>query len=139
MKNEKYLKKRHNTWWFQRRVPKNLQHLFDREIHSESLQTDSLALALCRRNEILADWSALATSGNPATRFESHLRLLKQKQLNSPDSRDTAPSGFAGFREQAYAALTTIQERLGDLGDNTDEALKKAQIDPAELTFPPSR
>lgn len=54
MPDTKYIKSRHNKWYFQRRVPKALRHLYpDTEILELSLETGDLRLARERRDIIL--------------------------------------------------------------------------------------
>lgn len=80
--DNKYLKKRNNrdVWLFSKRIPKQLQHLYEgKEVLTKSLKTSCIKTARLRRNALLAEMSLLeeqAIDGGRAN-FISFYRTLK--------------------------------------------------------------
>ncbi len=87
----KYLKKRKNrdVWLFSKRIPKQIQHLYEgKEVYTKSLQTSCIKTARLRRNALLAEMSLKeeqAIDGGRAT-FISFYRTLKEaKEIHGYD------------------------------------------------------
>lgn len=81
--DNKYLKKRNNrdVWLFSKRIPKQLQHLYEgKEVLTKSLKTSCIKTARLRRNALLAEMSLQeeqSIDGGRAT-FISFYRTLKE-------------------------------------------------------------
>ncbi|HHF3090609.1 site-specific integrase [Vibrio alginolyticus] len=87
----KYLKKRKNrdVWLFSKRIPKQIQHLYEgKEVYTKSLKTSCIKTARLRRNAILAEMSLKeeqAIDGGRAT-FVSFYKTLKEaKEIHGYD------------------------------------------------------
>ena len=83
----KYLKKRKNrdVWLFSKRIPKQLQYLYEgKEVYTKSLQTSCIKTARLRRNMLLAEMSIQeeqAIDGSRATFVSYYKTLTEAKNL----------------------------------------------------------
>ena len=73
----KHLRKRHNVYYHQRRVPKRLVPVFQVEAYLRTLETSDLATAIKRADEITAQWDTLLESSSTGTLYnEIHARTV---------------------------------------------------------------
>ncbi|WP_158538138.1 tyrosine-type recombinase/integrase [Corallincola holothuriorum] len=108
MSKDQYLKKRGNIWWYRRRVPASLQHLYPNQTDIiKSLHTDSLKLARLRRDEITATISAqLSSSYDPdRIRFKALVDQLRKED----------PETMWELEYQGFSNKSTEDEREKDL------------------------
>ncbi|MEZ8695353.1 tyrosine-type recombinase/integrase [Vibrio splendidus] len=113
MSSKKHLRLRGNIWWYQRRVPKQLKHLYPNEnMITESLETGDLKEAQRKRDMIngrLAERQL--TSPNPSRqRFHELVHSLKEDKMKHPYSWDE-PYDYeklASTDETFLHALTTV-------------------------------
>ncbi|WP_162299719.1 site-specific integrase [Marinospirillum perlucidum] len=93
MNDRKYLKLRHNTWYFQKRVPKALKPLYpDADIIEKSLETGDIKEARHRRDIILGQLRQrehlIKIESEPRQRFRRYvdeLRQVAQDRFVGPD------------------------------------------------------
>lgn len=87
----KHLKLRGNVWWYQRRVPKALQHIYKNEKQiTFSLNTGDIRIAKSKRDKFNGELASKQLSGaNPdAARFRHFVRQLQADKQDSPDDWD---------------------------------------------------
>lgn len=148
---DQYLKLRNNVWWYQRRVPKALKHLYpDIGVYSVSLKTSDIYVARKLRDQVNAKFSSteLVTVNEDAKRFRNLVRELEaERQINSdwdmpfyPD-RLIERKDFAtlhayetvkGKRNHSHLYAFTLKEAYADWlirhGKNkTDETQRKVK------------
>ncbi|EWH02538.1 tyrosine-type recombinase/integrase [Halomonas sp. BC04] len=87
--DRKHLKLRHNTWYFQKRVPKALKHQFpDRDIIEQSLETGDIREAREKRDIILGQLRQrehlLKVQSQPRQRFLSYVEKLSKIVVDEP-------------------------------------------------------
>jgi|SRR5690625_2701298 len=83
MNDRKHLKLRHNTWYFQKRVPKALKALYpDRDIIEQSLETGDIREAREKRDILLGQLRQrerlLKVQEQPRQRFLQYVDQLSQ-------------------------------------------------------------
>ena len=81
----RYLKQRHNVYWFQRRPPIKLHEVLGSKIVSQNLHTSDLATAIRKRDIIIKEWEALAKEARAPELYKERLLALQ----NEPDLSDS--------------------------------------------------
>lgn len=89
MNDRKYLKLRHNMWYFQKRVPKALQSLYpDQVLIEESLGTGDIKEARYQRDILLGQLrqreQMLKVKPRPRQRFQQYVEELSQIAAEEP-------------------------------------------------------
>lgn len=75
--NVKHIRKRYNTYYYQRRVPKALIPVMQCKAYLKTLNTSDLSVAIKRAADINARWDALLESSNVGTLYdEIHARTV---------------------------------------------------------------
>ncbi|MGS0693792.1 tyrosine-type recombinase/integrase [Shewanella sp. 0m-4] len=91
MADNKHLVQRGNIWWFVRRVPQNLKHIYpDCSRIQESLNTSDIRVARAKRDVLIGEMQKLSLSSMSSQRsmFKHHMKELKaikmqdEKQYN---------------------------------------------------------
>lgn len=127
----KHLKKRGNIWWFQRRVPAQLKHLFPGQtVISESLDTGDLREARRQRDIINGRLQERLLTSPPTGRFRFHelVRTLTEDKTVHPYSWDEpydydkiaetdptllhALTTVSGHKNQSHKYRITLNEAL---------------------------
>jgi hypothetical protein len=86
----KYIKQRYKVYWFIRRPPKNLHDQLGSKIIAINLHTRDWAVALARKDAILAEWDALVVTPDPADDYDNRCLLSEYiEQLN--DNKEKEP------------------------------------------------
>jgi integrase len=149
--NIKYLKLRHATYWYQRRIPKALEGHFKRTgVYSQNLNTGDLTAAVSGAREINKLWDSLAASPSesPAEVFRSEvLRLEADSTPDFPEdlSVDTdaewsqlSPADRARYRAAQTVVLGrptpieygySLREGLKEIVSRKQEVVKPKSLD----------
>jgi len=75
-----YIKQRRRVYWFQRRPSKNLHKKLGSKLISINLHTESLAVAIKKRDEINASWNDLVTVKSGVETYKKTLSVLKKQK-----------------------------------------------------------
>jgi integrase/recombinase XerC len=130
--NNQYLKKHHDTWVYNRRVPKELQNSYQGKSHiTKSLGTCSIRQARLHRDKINGEIASLLQRTYSSERIEFKLYLkelrpyagaLKDKEclLDYDDILPRNPIAKAAYRQEVYGDVDhqftiTIKESLNSL------------------------
>ena len=65
-----HVRKRHNVYYYQRRVPKAIQHLFETRAYLRTLKTSDLNTALVRAATIDDEWDRLVDANRPSSLYK---------------------------------------------------------------------
>jgi len=108
---EKYLTKRGGKWYYQRFIPKRFHHVDDRVRIRHSLNTESLDIAMVRRDaQVVADdnyWRALALEAADNNGVSDSTRAIEDKLYKAASSR-----------AQVYGYVYKTVDRLAAEGDS---------------------
>lgn len=128
---DRFLLKRGQRWYYQRRVPGQFSHLDPRRFAKVSLKTDSLEVARLRRDQLAeADdeyWMALATEYSDNNQSGSNVRAALEHRYKAAISRAMA-YGFSYKPAEPLAESRTIAELMERI--NTLEAQASRNGDP---------
>ena len=80
----RYIKPRHNVYWFQRRPPIKLHKVLGSKLISINLHTSDEATAIRKRDIIIKEWEALAKEAKAPELYKERLLALQ----NEPDLSD---------------------------------------------------
>jgi integrase len=79
--NIKYIRKRHNVYYYQRRVPEKLIHIFKVKAYLRTLETSDIHVAMKRAEDINAEWDSLINADNSSALYNKIL----QDTFNFPE------------------------------------------------------
>lgn len=129
-----YVIKRNDRYYYNRRVPKSIQHLVDKSLFRIALKTDSKKVAKQRSTKLNTEienyWQNLVTSGNAHTdeRFDQAVNLAKLLGFS-----------FMPMNEITEKSLPKILKRLKGIRDYKDnpQALEAllGTVEKPELTI----
>lgn len=133
----KHLKLRGNVWWYQRRVPKALQHIYKNEKQiTFSLNTGDIRIAKSKRDKFNGELASKQLSGaNPdAARFRHIVRQLQADKQDNPydwnepyDVREIERAGDTVFVD-AYTTVTGANDSSSHYDISLREALHNWQV-----------
>lgn len=121
--DNKHLIQRGNVWWYQRKVPVKLKHLFNnKSIHRESLQTGDIRAARAKREVINGKFSSLVIRepSNHKAVFRDYVDKFQRAKEESFDYWDANLDGEALERKGEYI----IADALRTVGGAKDMSFK---------------
>lgn len=113
----KYLKLRRKTYWYQRRIPQQLESVLGFGMYSRSLKTHDLATAVTLAEQINANWQKLQDESRPSAAYAKLLDSVVEYPHELSDAlAQAAPEDQSDvFRSFPYTDRLTYhaaQERL---------------------------
>lgn len=113
----KYLRKRRNGYYYQRRVPTRLVPVLGVESYLRTLETSDLTTAVKRSDEITAQWDALLSSSNTGALYnEIYARTVSfpndLEDLFAVGDQDEQQATFNSLPEADQMRWRAAQEKL---------------------------
>lgn len=113
----KYIKLRRKTYWYQRRIPEQLQSVLGFGIYSRSLKTHDLATAVKLAEQINARWVSLMSEARPSAAYAKALADVTEYPHELSDALaqadpDDQSDVFASFPFADRLTYHAAQERL---------------------------
>lgn len=102
-----HIRKRHNTYYYQRRVPAALQHLFDKASYLVTLKTQDKLVAIKKANIIDEEWELLLDQNRPSTLYS---KVLAETSSFPEHIEDLFANGDEESQRASFKELKPIDQ-----------------------------